>query len=72
MITGDSVQTAKAFALECGILGSSADATKPNIIEGKEFRTLSGTQREEIAESILVLYNYFDNLFFVFLTMCNI
>ncbi|MFS7902640.1 putative P-type Ca(2+) transporter [Helianthus anomalus] len=29
MVMGDNLQTAKAIALECGILGSDADATKP-------------------------------------------
>ncbi|KAF7806692.1 calcium-transporting ATPase 8, plasma membrane-type-like [Senna tora] len=55
MVTGDNVQTAKAIALECGILGSSADATEPNIIEGKVFRALSDSQRDEIAEKISVM-----------------
>ncbi|KAI9112510.1 hypothetical protein K1719_016433 [Acacia pycnantha] len=55
MVTGDNVQTAKAIALECGILGSSADAREPNIIEGKRFRELSDSEREEIAERISVM-----------------
>jgi Ca2+-transporting ATPase len=54
MVTGDNVETAKAIAVECGILGSFADATEPNIIEGKTFRALSDEQREEIVERILV------------------
>jgi Ca2+-transporting ATPase len=54
MVTGDNVKTAKAIAVECGILGSFADATEPNIIEGKTFRALSDEQREEIVERILV------------------
>lgn len=54
MLTGDNIQTARAIALECGILTSEADATEPNIIEGKSFRALSDTQREEIAEKISV------------------
>lgn len=55
MVTGDNIQTARAIALECGILTSEADSTEPNIIEGKSFRDLSDTQREEIAEKILVM-----------------
>ncbi|XP_061361514.1 calcium-transporting ATPase 8, plasma membrane-type-like [Gastrolobium bilobum] len=53
MVTGDNVKTAKAIALECGIL--FADATERNIIEGKQFRDLSDAEREEIAERILVM-----------------
>ncbi|CAI8611085.1 unnamed protein product [Vicia faba] len=34
-VTGDNVKTAKAIAVECGILDSLADATEPSIIEGK-------------------------------------
>lgn len=55
MVTGDNIQTARAIALECGILTSEADSTEPNIIEGKSFRDLSDTQREEIAEKISVM-----------------
>ncbi|GAU38010.1 hypothetical protein TSUD_205500 [Trifolium subterraneum] len=55
MVTGDNVKTAKAIAVECGILGSFSDATQPNIIEGKTFRALSDGQREEIVERILVM-----------------
>ncbi|KAE9587701.1 putative calcium-transporting ATPase [Lupinus albus] len=55
MVTGDNVKTAKAIAVECGILASFADATEPTIIEGKTFRALSDAQREEIAEAISVM-----------------
>ncbi|XP_023537316.1 calcium-transporting ATPase 10, plasma membrane-type-like [Cucurbita pepo subsp. pepo] len=55
MVTGDNVQTARAIALECGILGSDSDATEPNLIEGKAFRALTDAQREEIAEKISVM-----------------
>ncbi|XP_031251206.1 calcium-transporting ATPase 8, plasma membrane-type-like [Pistacia vera] len=55
MVTGDNIQTAKAIALECGILTSEADATEPNIIDGKKFRALPDAQREEIAEQISVM-----------------
>uniref|UniRef100_A0A251SUW2 Putative P-type ATPase, HAD-like domain protein n=1 Tax=Helianthus annuus TaxID=4232 RepID=A0A251SUW2_HELAN len=54
MVTGDNLQTAKAIALECGILGSDADATKPNLIERKSFRAMSDAQRLEVAERISV------------------
>ncbi|KAF5748647.1 putative cation-transporting atpase plant [Tripterygium wilfordii] len=55
MVTGDNIQTAKAIALECGILGSDEDAVEPNIIEGRAFRALSDEQREEISEKISVM-----------------
>jgi P-type Ca2+ transporter type 2C len=55
MVTGDNIQTARAIALECGILTTSeADVTEPNIIEGKSFRAMSDVQREDIAEKISV------------------
>ncbi|KAM6563257.1 hypothetical protein CsatB_023255 [Cannabis sativa] len=55
MVTGDNLQTAIAIALECGILGSDADATEPNVIEGKVFRTYTDKEREEIADKITVM-----------------
>ncbi|XP_008223854.1 PREDICTED: calcium-transporting ATPase 10, plasma membrane-type [Prunus mume] len=55
MVTGDNVQTAKAIALECGILTSDSDATEPTLIEGKVFRDLSDGLREEYAEKISVM-----------------
>ncbi|GMN55248.1 hypothetical protein TIFTF001_024359 [Ficus carica] len=55
MVTGDNLQTAKAIALECGILGSDADATEPNLIEGKVFRAFSDKEREDVAEKITVM-----------------
>lgn len=64
MVTGDNVKTAKSIAVECGILSSFADATEPNIIEGKVFRALTDAEREQFAERISV-FNYFDKLLFV-------
>ncbi|KAL2332555.1 hypothetical protein Fmac_020136 [Flemingia macrophylla] len=55
MVTGDNLQTAKAIALECGILMSNEDAVEPNIIEGKTFRELSEKEREQIANKITVM-----------------
>lgn len=54
MVTGDNLQTARAIALECGILSSAEDAIEPNIIEGKKFRSLTDAQRLEVAEKISV------------------
>ncbi|XP_062109949.1 calcium-transporting ATPase 9, plasma membrane-type [Humulus lupulus] len=55
MVTGDNLQTAKAIALECGILDSIEDAIHPTLIEGKDFRALSEREREQIAKKITVM-----------------
>ncbi|RWR91485.1 calcium-transporting ATPase 10, plasma membrane-type [Cinnamomum micranthum f. kanehirae] len=55
MVTGDNIQTAKAIALECGILDSEAAAVYPTLIEGKTFRALPDNEREEVAEKISVM-----------------
>ncbi|KAH7671707.1 P-type ATPase protein [Dioscorea alata] len=55
MVTGDNLQTAKAIALECGILDSEFSATEPNLIEGRAFRALSDKEREAIADRISVM-----------------
>ncbi|KAG0463127.1 hypothetical protein HPP92_021603 [Vanilla planifolia] len=55
MVTGDNLQTAKAIALECGILHSEEEAVEPTIIEGKVFRAYSEKAREDIAEKISVM-----------------
>ncbi|XP_026451794.1 calcium-transporting ATPase 10, plasma membrane-type-like, partial [Papaver somniferum] len=55
MVTGDNLQTAKAIALECGILASDVDAMEPTLIEGKRFRELSESDREEVAGKISVM-----------------
>lgn len=55
MVTGDNLQTARAIALECGILRSDADATEPNLIEGKRFRAMSEEERKNVADKISVM-----------------
>lgn len=55
MVTGDNLQTAKAIALECGILSSEEEAAEGVIIEGRVFRELSETEREEAAKRISVM-----------------
>ncbi|CAM0902919.1 unnamed protein product [Alopecurus aequalis] len=54
MVTGDNLQTARAIALECGIL-TDPNVSEPIIIEGKTFRALSDLEREEAAEKICAL-----------------
>ncbi|GFY97327.1 autoinhibited Ca(2+)-ATPase 9 [Actinidia rufa] len=55
MVTGDNLQTAKAIAMECGILAPGTDVSEPTIIEGKTFRQLSEKEREQVAKKILVM-----------------
>ncbi|KAM7260123.1 hypothetical protein ACFE04_015864 [Oxalis oulophora] len=55
MVTGDNLQTAKAIALECGILSPGVDAVEPTIIEGKVFRELPEKERERVANEITVM-----------------
>ncbi|CAN6849896.1 unnamed protein product [Brassica oleracea] len=55
MVTGDNVQTARAIALECGILTSDADASEPTLIEGKSFRALTDAERDKISDKISVM-----------------
>ncbi|GFP82883.1 calcium-transporting ATPase 8 plasma membrane-type [Phtheirospermum japonicum] len=55
MVTGDNLQTAKAIALVCGILGSNEDATETNLIEGRTFCNLTETQRLEVVDRISVM-----------------
>ena len=51
MVTDDNSLTAQAKAIECGIL---KDASGRNIRTGAQFRNLSNSERELIAEDILV------------------
>lgn len=55
MVTGDNIQTAKAIALECGILASAEDATELTVIEGRVFRALSEKEKEQRAKEIKVM-----------------
>ncbi|KAJ3679238.1 hypothetical protein LUZ60_017249 [Juncus effusus] len=56
MVTGDNLQTAIAIALECGILTQKDKNYDPEeVIEGKDFRTLSEEQRERKADKISVM-----------------
>jgi P-type Ca2+ transporter type 2C len=55
MVTGDNLQTARAIALECGIL-TDTNVLEPFIIEGKAFRALSDSEREKVAGKISVCF----------------
>lgn len=57
MVTGDNVQTARAIALECGILTSDADASEPTLIEGKSFRAMTDAERDKISDKISVQFS---------------
>ncbi|CAD6251695.1 unnamed protein product [Miscanthus lutarioriparius] len=54
MVTGDNLKTAKAIALECGILDDS-EASAQAIIEGRVFRAYDDTERENVAGKISVM-----------------
>ncbi|TKW37713.1 hypothetical protein SEVIR_1G066100v4 [Setaria viridis] len=54
MVTGDNLKTARAIALECGILEDS-DASAQAIIEGRVFRAYNDTEREDVADKISVM-----------------
>ncbi|XP_066329558.1 calcium-transporting ATPase 5, plasma membrane-type-like isoform X1 [Miscanthus floridulus] len=54
MVTGDNQKTAKAIALECGILDDS-EASAQAIIEGRVFRAYDDTERENVADKIYVM-----------------
>ncbi|XP_064959076.1 calcium-transporting ATPase 5, plasma membrane-type isoform X4 [Musa acuminata AAA Group] len=54
MVTGDNLQTAKAIALECGIL-TDANASEPALIEGRTFRMKTDAERNAIVEQITVM-----------------
>ncbi|KAK3156146.1 hypothetical protein QOZ80_2AG0103440 [Eleusine coracana subsp. coracana] len=54
MVTGDNLKTARAIALECGIL-TDHEASAPIIIEGRVFRAYNDAEREAIAEKISVM-----------------
>ncbi|CAH8279961.1 unnamed protein product [Arabidopsis lyrata] len=55
MVTGDNVQTARAIALECGILTSDSDLSEPTLIEGKSFRAMTDAERDKISDKISVM-----------------
>ena len=54
MVTGDNIETAKAIALECGILDANGLISEPVVIEGKVFREMSENARADAADKIIV------------------
>ncbi|KAL0376684.1 UNVERIFIED_CONTAM: putative calcium-transporting ATPase 13, plasma membrane-type [Sesamum calycinum] len=56
MITGENISTAKAIALECGILTPAQEVNDDgSIVTGEEFRQYQENVRTEIAENISVM-----------------
>jgi Ca2+-transporting ATPase len=56
MITGDNIFTAKAIAMECGILDpKNANANAGEVVEGVEFRNYTEEERMEKVDKILVM-----------------
>ncbi|KAL5566270.1 hypothetical protein UlMin_029434 [Ulmus minor] len=55
MITGDNVHTARAIAVECGILNPDEDVDSEAVVEGIEFRNYSPEERSKKAEKIRVM-----------------
>uniref|UniRef100_A0A1J3IMN8 Calcium-transporting ATPase n=1 Tax=Noccaea caerulescens TaxID=107243 RepID=A0A1J3IMN8_NOCCA len=55
MITGDNIFTARAIAVECGILTPEDEMNKDAVLEGEEFRNYTQEQRLEKVERIKVM-----------------
>ncbi|CAA7012826.1 unnamed protein product [Microthlaspi erraticum] len=55
MITGDNIFTARAIAVECGILTPEDETNKDAVLEGEEFRNYTQSERLEKVERIKVM-----------------
>ncbi|XP_024015071.1 putative calcium-transporting ATPase 13, plasma membrane-type [Eutrema salsugineum] len=55
MITGDNIFTARAIAVECGILTQEDETNKEAVLEGEEFRNYTQQERLEKVERIKVM-----------------
>ncbi|KAF5176316.1 Calcium-transporting atpase [Thalictrum thalictroides] len=55
MITGDNIFTAKAIAIECGILEVDMESNNEMVVEGVEFRNYTDEERMEKVDRICVM-----------------
>ncbi|KAJ0251417.1 hypothetical protein HA466_0123780 [Hirschfeldia incana] len=55
MVTGDDLLTAKAIAMECGILTTTPNTHANTTILASDFCSMSEAEREQIAENIVVM-----------------
>jgi len=55
MITGDNVHTARAIAIECGILSPEQDMENGAVVEGVQFRNYSPEERMAMIDNIQVM-----------------
>ncbi|KAJ6305697.1 hypothetical protein OIU78_021104 [Salix suchowensis] len=55
MITSDNVHTARAIAIECGILNPEQDMQNGAVVEGVQFRNCSPEERMARIDNILVM-----------------
>ncbi|MCL7038594.1 hypothetical protein MKW94_023467 [Papaver nudicaule] len=55
MITGDNVFTARAIAIECGILKAGQELNSGVVVEGVEFRNYTEEERMDKVEKICVM-----------------
>ncbi|KAL5712488.1 P-type Ca(2+) transporter [Ranunculus cassubicifolius] len=55
MITGDNVFTARAIAIECGILEPDLEYNDGMVVEGEEFRNYTEEERMEKVDKICVM-----------------
>ncbi|KAL5702173.1 P-type Ca(2+) transporter [Ranunculus cassubicifolius] len=55
MITGDNIFTARAIAIECGILTPNQDLSNGAVVEGIEFRNYTHDERMHMVDKISVM-----------------
>jgi len=72
LVTGDNIETAKAIALECGILDANSVISEPVVIEGKVFREMSESARGDAADKIIVTHSHYVlQVVWCFLSLCQ-